>query len=325
LQGDRLHGDPGVLEPLRRHDPARHLRLAQRHLDRLLRQVGHRAHVPGVAGGSGDLHDVLGEVLRVRRVPGADDLVHVRRCRRGEHVGRRAAGDLLGQAGARPEAELHRVARVGGLELLAELGEALRQRCRGEDGYRPARRAGGRTRRASRTAAGAARGGDGRQRGGNDKETAHYELLGWVSPERDHRMAGISTETLVALIAATASTPGSRPSSSAASRLSSDTNLCGPAWISTWAITVSRRTRLTRPLNLFRTEWATTARPSVRSPISASSHANRASSAPSTASRPEASVVVSIRPPSAQRRRVSSLTPIRSAASLIRNVGTTRL
>src|SRR6478672_3001553 len=46
---------------------------------------------------------------------------------------------------------------------------------------------------------------------------------------RDHRMAGISTETLVALIAATASTPGSKPSSSAASRLSSDTNLCGPA------------------------------------------------------------------------------------------------
>src|SRR5215475_6801158 len=50
-----------------------------------------------------------------------------------------------------------------------------------------------------------------------------------VSPGRDHGMAGISTETLVALIAATASTPGSMPSSSAASRLSSDTNLCGPA------------------------------------------------------------------------------------------------
>ena len=44
---------------------------------------------------------------------------------------------------------------------------------------------------------------------------------------------GISTETLVALTAAIASIPGSRPSSSAASRLSSDTNLCGPAWIST--------------------------------------------------------------------------------------------
>ena len=67
----------------------------------------------------------------------------------------------------------------------------------------------------------------------------------------------------MALIAATASMPGSRPSSSAASRLSSDTNRCGPAWISTWAMTVSRRTRLTRPLNLFRTEWPTTALLSV--------------------------------------------------------------
>jgi hypothetical protein len=46
---------------------------------------------------------------------------------------------------------------------------------------------------------------------------------------------------------------------------------------------------------------------------------------PSMARRPEAPVVVSIRPPSAQRRRVSSLTPVRSAASLIRNVGITRL
>jgi len=55
--------------------------------------------------------------------------------------------------------------------------------------------------------------------------------------------AGISTETLVALTAATASMPGSRPSLSAASRLSSETNLCGPAWISTCAITVSRTTR----------------------------------------------------------------------------------
>src|SRR5207248_1065631 len=50
-------------------------------------------------------------------------------------------------------------------------------------------------------------------------------------------LAGISTDTLVAFTAATASTPGSRPSSSAASRLSSETNRWGPAWISTWAIT----------------------------------------------------------------------------------------
>ena len=32
-------------------------------------------------------------------------------------------------------------------------------------------------------------------------------------------------------------------------------------------------------------------------------------------------MIVSIRPPSAQRRKVSSLTPSRLAASLIRNVG----
>jgi hypothetical protein len=37
-----------------------------------------------------------------------------------------------------------------------------------------------------------------------------------------------------------------------ASRLSRETNRCGPAWISTWAITVSRTTRLARPVNLLR-------------------------------------------------------------------------
>ncbi len=42
---------------------------------------------------------------------------------------------------------------------------------------------------------------------------------------------------------------------------------------------------------------------------------------PSTATRPEASVIASIRPPSAQRRKVSVLTPRRLAASLIRKVG----
>jgi hypothetical protein len=51
-----------------------------------------------------------------------------------------------------------------------------------------------------------------------------------------HNLAGLvwgsSTETLVALTAAITSIPGSRLSSSLASRLSSETNLCGPAWIS---------------------------------------------------------------------------------------------
>ncbi len=61
-------------------------------------------------------------------------------------------------------------------------------------------------------------------------------MLGAV-PGRDVGLrataAGISTATLVALTAAVASIPGSKASSSAASRLSRDTNRCGPAWIST--------------------------------------------------------------------------------------------
>src|SRR5215831_3147577 len=92
--------------------------------------------------------------------------------------------------------------------------------------------------------------------------------VGW-----DQSLLGISTETLVALTVATASMPGSRLSSSAASRLSSDTTRYGPAWISTWAITVSRTTRVTRPWNLFRAEWATTALPPAWSAVSARSWA----------------------------------------------------
>jgi hypothetical protein len=107
------------------------------------------------------------------------------------------------------------------------------------------------------------------------------------------------------LTAATASIPGSRPSSSAASRLSSDTNRCGPAWISTWAITVSRTTRVTRPANRFLSDWLATVTASGYPPDSARSSANLASAAPSTASRPDASVICSIRPASAQRRMVS--------------------
>jgi hypothetical protein len=50
-----------------------------------------------------------------------------------------------------------------------------------------------------------------------------------------------------------------------------------------------------------------------------------ASAPPSTVSHPEPPAVISIRPASAQRRTVSSLTPSRLAASLIRNLGTLRL
>jgi DNA-binding MarR family transcriptional regulator len=75
-------------------------------------------------------------------------------------------------------------------------------------------------------------------------------------PSRHPSPGGTSTDTLVALTAAMASMPGSRPSSSTASRLTSDTNRCGPAWISTWAMTVSRTIRVTSPGNLFRSECA---------------------------------------------------------------------
>ena len=53
----------------------------------------------------------------------------------------------------------------------------------------------------------------------------------------------MSTLTCVAFTVATARTPTSSPSSSAASRDISETTRNGPAWISTWAMTVSRTTR----------------------------------------------------------------------------------
>ena len=52
LQRDRLDRDPGVLEHLARHDTARHLRLAQRYLDRRVGQVLDRCHVSGLVGGT---------------------------------------------------------------------------------------------------------------------------------------------------------------------------------------------------------------------------------------------------------------------------------
>ena len=91
--------------------------------------------------------------------------------------------------------------------------------------------------------------------------------------------AGISTPTLVAFTTASATTPGASSSSSAASRVMRATNRCGPAWISTWAATLSFTTRVTIPRNRLRADcprgWA-----GVRSP--AMSIANWARSAPST-------------------------------------------
>src|SRR6266581_4343798 len=74
--------------------------------------------------------------------PGGDNVLHVLRGRRGEDVSGRPAGDLGFQTRTRPEAELHRVAFMGGLELLSELGKRFRQRCSGEHGYRPGSRRG---------------------------------------------------------------------------------------------------------------------------------------------------------------------------------------
>src|ERR1700686_1939438 len=48
------------------------------------------------------------------------------------------------------------------------------------------------------------------------------------------QLRGSSIPTLVALTDATATTPGFSPSSSADSRVISDTIRCGPAWISIW-------------------------------------------------------------------------------------------
>src|SRR5664280_773588 len=144
---------------------------------------------------------------------------------------------------------------------------------------------------------------------------------GW----RGQGWAGSSMTTLVDFTAAIAKTPGSSWSSSAASRLIRDTMRCCPAWISTWAMTVSRTTRVTSPTNRLRADSETTGWGSGRSANAASSVANRARTAPSMPRRPEPSVVAETRPLSAHRRTVSSLTPSRSAASRIRKIDTPEL
>ena len=68
---------------------------------------------------------------------------------------------------------------------------------------------------------------------------------------------GLSIRTFVDLITATASTPGSSPSSRTASLLISDTTRCGPHCISTWAITLSVITSVTSPTSRLRAERPT--------------------------------------------------------------------
>ena len=64
--------------------------------------------------------------------------------------------------------------------------------------------------------------------------------------------SGTSTTTWVDLTEATASTPGSSLSSVAASADINETTRNGPHCRSTWAITVSLTTLVTRPVNRFR-------------------------------------------------------------------------
>ena len=71
--------------------------------------------------------------------------------------------------------------------------------------------------------------GDHGSRKKSDGESSHENSLVLARFQRGQRFLGISTETLVAFTAATANTPGSRPRSSTASRLSRETNRCGPA------------------------------------------------------------------------------------------------
>src|SRR5258708_36721177 len=63
--------------------------------------------------------------------------------------------------------------------------------------------------------------------------------------------------TLVDFTDATAATPGASLSSSAASRLMRDTTRYGPAWISTWAMTLSLITLVTSPGKWLRADSAT--------------------------------------------------------------------
>nr|BFE80354.1 hypothetical protein GCM10020093_029550 [Planobispora longispora] len=113
--------------------------------------------------------------------------------------------------------------------------------------------------------------------------------------------AGVSTTTLVDLTTATATTPGSRPSSSAAWRLISDTTRNGPAAISTCAITASRITSVTIPRKRLRAEE----RPAPFSGVPVWERAKAARSAPSTRRWPcsSRSAVSRPRPPTGARCR----------------------
>src|SRR5579884_408837 len=114
-------------------------------------------------------------------------------------------------------------------------------------------------------------------------------------------------------------TPGARASSSAASRLIKETTRKGPAWISTWAITLSLVTLVTRPGKWFRADSATGGE--ATAPARAAE--KRARATPSRRRRPPVVRVAGSWPLSTQRRTVTGLTPRSSAACPMVKVGTT--
>ena len=130
---------------------------------------------------------------------------------------------------------------------------------------------------------------------------------------------GSSMVTFVALALAAASMPGSRPRSSAASRLISDTMRNGPACRSTCAITPSRCTRVTSPTKRLRADARASGNASARAPARCQLLHERDELGPSITCMPFAAFRSVRRPCSPQRRTVSSLTPRRAAASLTRN------
>src|SRR5205807_4015634 len=133
------------------------------------------------------------------------------------------------------EGERQRIVVVGGGKGLRHGLEDVGQRRGGEDRHLMA-------------ATAAARAGSGESDGSEGK-----------GAQPPHRSAGSSTTTLVALTAATASTPGASFNSSAASRVIRETTRWRPAWISTWAATLSLTTRVTTPVNRLRVDWPTMA------------------------------------------------------------------
>ncbi len=181
-----------------------------------------------------DCELVAGEDARLDHISRFRQLKHGHLVGRGDEIGGRALLDLRDDRRRGGERQAHFDLGVIPLECVGEIGESLGERRRCEDGQlsvcsaaAPAVAVVGATRRSRH------------ERGQHDRDRQRRaaEPGGkWARPGVVHSaspISGTSITTLVAFTAATASTPGSRCSSSAASRVMSETTLCGPAWIST--------------------------------------------------------------------------------------------